>query len=713
MTEMKNKTTQAKSSDTPFHQAQWLGYTGGLTGRALYFRQEFAVSFAITKATLNIAGLGYFEPHLNGQKLGNAVLDPAPSDVSKRVFYRTFDVTKELAIGKNAVGAIVGHGWYGMPKLILQLDIELATGDIQTVSTNSFPEHRNWRVSPGPILADSIYDGEIYDARRELTEWSRPGFDDSAWRQAMSIESPGGILKEQPCEPIRVIETVTPSKKGPVYDVGKNIVGWARIRVQGEAGKTITLRFAENLDDNGTLHPGTNRNADVHDVYICKGDDIEEWEPRFTYHGFRYIAVEGFSEGDELDVRVVRTDAAAIGQFNCSSELLNRITQAIRLTEAGNLHGIPTDCPQRDERFGWLNDMTARAEATMYNFDMSRFYPKWMNDIADTQDPVTGAIADTAPFRWGSRPADPVATCYLLIPWLLYLFYNDTDTMARHYDGMKAWVDYLTSRATDHIVGYSYYGDWSPPVGEASSDSIGDGAVSSKTPGALISTANYAWSCRLLSRMSGILGHGDTDRYADLEQQIADAYNRLFWNEDAGGYGSNNQACNAISLALNLAPKLRIERTLASLLADIEAHDFHLTTGNQCTKFMLDALSDHGQIDTAFKIVNQTTYPSWGYMLENGATTIWERWEFAKSGGMHSHNHPMLGSIGSWFYSRLAGIRPDENAPGFSEINVTPQLPAGLDSLDATYRSCRGPIHVKVQRNAGGKLDSEIKTPDL
>ncbi len=699
---MTNSLTITDSSQPPspfvFSRAQWLGYAGGLSGRALYFRQEFSVPSSVRKSTLRIAGLGYFEPHLNGSKLGDAVLDPAPSDVSKRVFYRTFDVTQNLMIGGNAVGVIVGHGWYGMPKLILQLDIELKNGEKQTVSTNSFPEHRNWRVSAGPILADSIYDGEIYDARRELTGWDTPGFNDTDWRQAMTIEPPGGMLEEQPCEPIRVIETIVPEKKGSVYDVGKNITGWARIFVQGDAGKTITLRFAENIDDNGNLHPGTNRNADVHDIYICKGDGIEEWEPRFTYHGFRYISAEGLSEKDRLEVRIVRTDAAVTGSFSCSNDLLNRITAAIRLTEAGNLHGIPTDCPQRDERFGWLNDMTARAEATMYNFDMSRFYPKWMNDIADTQDPHTGAIADTAPFRWGSRPADPVASCYLLIPWLLYLFYNDTDTMARHYTGMKAWVDYLTSRAKHHIVEYSYYGDWAPPVGEASADSIGDGAVSAGTPGALISTANYAWTCRLLSKMSRILGHGDTDRYADLEQKIIAAYNDRFWDASAGGYGSNNQACNAISLALNLVPESRIKKTVSSLLADIEAYDFHLTTGNQCTKFMLDALSDHGHIDTAFKIVNQTTYPSWGYMLENGATTIWERWEFVKEGGMHSHNHPMLGSIGAWFYSRLAGIRPDENNPG--TLNVDPQLPTGLNHLKAGFRTPTQRISVEAQREA-------------
>lgn len=694
-----------------FSEADWIGYTGGLFGRALYFRQAFNLSLPVEKATLCIAGLGYFEPHLNGSKLGNALLDPAPTDVSKRVLYRNFDVTDRLLPGENVIGAVVGHGWYGTPKLILQLNIELANGARQTVSTSSFPKHRNWRVNTGPILADSIYDGEIYDARQELPGWNQSGFDDSAWRQAMSIEAPGGALEQQNCEPVRIVETITPAKKASVYDVGKNITGWARIFVQGEAGKTVTLRFAENLADDGTLHPGTNRNADVHDIYICKGGGLEVWEPRFTYHGFRYISAEGFGETDQIEVCVIRTDVAACGKFNCSSELINRITQAIRLTEAGNLHGIPTDCPQRDERFGWLNDMTARAEATMYNFDMSRFYPKWMNDIADTQDPVTGAIADTAPFRWGSRPADPVSTCYLLIPWLLYLFYNDTRTMAKHYAGMKAWVDYLTSRAANHIVEYSYYGDWAPPVGEASTGSIGDGAVSASTPGALISTANYAWCCRLLSKMSRVLGHDDTTRYAKLERNIISAYNQQFWNESAGGYGSNNQACNAISLALELVPESRIEKALASLLTNIEAHNFHLTTGNQCTKFMLDTLSDHGHIDTAFKIVSQTTYPSWGYMLQNGATTIWERWEFAKSGGMHSHNHPMLGSIGSWFYSRLAGIRPDEKAPGFSKIHITPQLPCGMDRLEATYQSCRGPIHVTAIKDPQGKIKIDAQHP--
>ncbi len=696
---------------TPFSQASWIGYAGGLTGKALYFRQSFELKSQVQSAVLRIAGLGYFELSINGEKTGDAVLDPAPTDVSKRVPYRTFDASKQLQAGENVIAVTVGHGWYGRPKLILQLDMELENGEVRTVSTNSFPELRNWKVSDGPVRSDSIYEGEVYDARCELGCWALPGFDDSQWRQAMAIEPPGGELVEQSCEPIRVVRTITPTRSGNLFDAGENIAGWARLRVQGEAGKKIILRFSENLDDSGHLHPGTNRNADVHDVYICKGSNIEEWEPRFTYHGFRYVEAEGLCETDQLEIRVVRTDAPTCGTFQCSSELLNRIVEVIRRTEAGNLHGIPTDCPQRDERMGWLNDMTARAEATMYHFDMSKFYPKWMDDIADTQCPETGAIADTAPFRWGSRPADPVATCYLLIPWLLYLFYNDTKTMARHYDGMKAWVDYLTSRADNHIIGYSYYGDWAPPVGEASAESIGAGAISAHTPGTLISTANYAWSCRLLSKISAVLGRSDTAKYAELEQAVIESYNRVFWNEAAGGYGSNNQACNAISLALQLVPKERVDRTLDSLLADIEAHDFHLTTGNQCSKFLLEALSDHGHIDTAFEIVNQTTYPSWGYMLAHGATTLWERWEFAKSGGMHSHNHPMLGSIGSWFYSRLAGIRPNEEAPGFGQIRITPQLPSGLDYLDATYYSCRGPIHVHVHRKIDGKIDCRADHP--
>jgi len=434
--------------------------------------------------------------------------------------------------------------------------------------------------------------------------------------------------------------------------------------VRGAAGETITLKFAETLYPDGTINPENLRRARAQDVYILKGQAEETWEPRFTYHGFRYIQVEGYPgrlDADHLEGRFVRSAVEPAGEFECSSELFNRIYRLVWQTEAANLHSLPTDCPQRDERMGWLNDMAARTEGAIYNFNLARFLSKWTADIADEQDPSSGAITDTAPFRWGRRPADPVSVCYLLIPWLLYVHYGDAHTLAERYEGMKAWVGYLTSRAQDGIIDYSYYGDWAPPVDLGVQGSLGSSAVSKDTPGRLVSTACYAYSARLLSQIAAVLGKAaDEQTYRALAGQICDQYNAVYWNEASGGYGSNNQACNAISLYMELVPAARRARVNANLVENVlERSAGHLTTGNICTKYLLEALTAAGRADVAFLIAAQETYPGWGYMLANGATTLWERWELATGGGMNSHNHPMLGSVGAWFYRAVAGIQAD------------------------------------------------------
>jgi alpha-L-rhamnosidase len=702
-------------------QAAWIGYPGAWPGRALYFRREFTVEKPVRCARVYMAGLGWSELWINGQRANDRVLDPPQSNYSKRILYSTDAVEALLHPGINTINVICGNGWFGMVRLLLQMNITYDDGTTSQVITES-DWSKPWRATTGPILENSVYDGEIYDARLEDPNWATPETPPQSWLMSTFAEGPGGKLVAAPLEPIKVVDTRTAKQisqpKPGIYvlDLGQNISGWARLQVRGNKGRRVSLRFAETLHEDGTINQENLRHARAEDVYILKGDGLETWEPRFTYHGFRYIQVEGYpGEPGPEDIlgRVVRSAVEPTGSFECSSELLNQIHNMVWWTEAGNLHSLPTDCPQRDERMGWLNDMAARTEESLYNFNLARLLSKWTADIHDEQHPTSGAITDTAPFRWGRRPADPVSVCYLLIPWLLYVHYGDTHTMADRYPGMKAWVDYLSACAEDGIVSYSYYGDWAPPVQYSLSNSIGSSAVSRDTPGALVSTACYAYSASLLAKIATVLDKPeDTLAYTHISEKVIDRYNAQFWDETIGGYGTNNQACNAISLYMGMVPEHRTDQVASNLVDNITQHtQGHLSTGNICTKYLLEALTETGHAETAFQIAAQETYPSWGYMLAHGATTLWERWEFATGGGMNSHNHPMLGSIGAWFYRALAGIRACSDGPGFERFDIRPQVVPDLSFVNATLKTIRGKIETGWQRDNEGTLHFKLVVP--
>ncbi|MGC9347754.1 MAG: family 78 glycoside hydrolase catalytic domain [Anaerolineae bacterium] len=724
-------------------EAGWIGYPVAWPGQALMFRTTFTLTKPVRRARAYVVGLGYYELHLNGVKVGDHVLDPGTTSYDQRVLYATYDVTDLLYVrpqrqtpgvpveddddGINVIGAIVGHGWYGAPKLRLELRVTFEDGSTTEVLTRSGP----WQVGTGPILKDSIYGGEIYDARLAEPGWCQPGATEkpepglaapgpggpdvepsAAWARPITADPPGGRLVSQTMKPIRVVRAISPiahTEIRPgitVYDLGQNFAGWARIRVRGDRGSRVMLRFAESCYPDGTVNQENLRSAAATDLYVLSGDGEEMWEPRFTYHGFRYVQVELSAADGALDDDVpvlmsiegclVRSDTTPAGEFSCRRDLLNAIHNMVWWTEASNQHGIPTDCPQRDERMGWLNDLGTRAEEAIYNFDVARFFSKWVADIHDAQDPRTGAITDTAPFRWGNRPADPVSVSYLLIPWLLYRYYGDIRTMDDHYDGLKGWVDFLSSVAEDHVVTYSYYGDWAPPVTEAVGGSIGTSAISSRTPGPLISTGYYHYTARLLSQMAQVLGKDeDAESYAELADDVARVYHDQFYDPETGGYGSNNQACNAFSLYMGLVPTELRDGVIENLVQDVEHHGCHLTTGNLCTKYLLEVLTDTGHADVAYHIATQQSYPSWGYMLSHGATTVWERWEHATGGGMNSHSHPMLASVGSWLYKALAGITidlKDVADPAFARFSVRPRVVGDLTGARATLQTVKGTL---------------------
>lgn len=706
-------------------EGEWIGGPPSKGGLALYFRHVFNIKKPILRARAYLAGLGYHELHLNGKKVGDHVLEPGWTDYDKRVFYVTHDAAPFLQIGYNAIGVIVGNGWLGMPKLLLQLEVFYEDGSIETLATHGGHTHAPdvWHVGTGPVRGNSIYDGETYDARLEMSGWDIPNLDNdtfpSHFSVAMPIESPRGKLCSQELEPIRVVGTHAPKDIREIHpgifvvDAGQNLAGWVRIRLRAKAGTCIQLRYAENLREDGSINQDNLRTAMATDTYYAKGGDKEEWEPRFTYHGFRYVQIEGWPgqlHPDSLDIRTVRSDLKPVGTFQCGYPLLNAIQKIVFNTEASNLHSVPTDCPQRDERLGWLNDMTVRTEELLYHFQAGQFLAKWVDDIADIQN-SNGSITDTAPFKWGKRPADPVSVSYLLSAWLCHLHYGDFRILETHYDGFQRWVAYLEAQTEEGILRYSSWGDWAPPEAFADSESIGAGAVSRETPGELISTGYLYYHHILMAKIANVLEkRADATYYEHRAKEVAAAFHRAFWKESVGGYGSNNQSCNALALSFHLVPAENIPRVVDNLVRNVENHGNHLTTGNLCSKYLLEALSEHGRIDVAFRIATQTTYPSWGYMLENGATTLWERWEYSVGGAMHSHNHPMLGSVASWMFKYLAGILPDEQHPGFRRFIIHPRIVSKLGWVEATYHTQNGVIS-SGWSSQSDRLEIRLKVP--
>ncbi len=689
--------------------ADWVGFPSGWIGKVHYFRRVFSFGKDVVKARAYVAGIGYYEMEINGKRVGDYVLDPATSDFSKRVYYTTYDI-KDFLNRENVMVIAVAPGWYGMPKLKMQMEFVFSDGTVEVISSTSI---RN--VTLGPVVSAGILDGEVYDARLEKPEWNLPsdtiikGLPNQFWGVAPVVEPPGGRMAAQQLEPIKVKESFAPiaitEPKPGVYvlDAGQNMAGWLHIKVKGQRGQAVTMRFAETLYENGTVNQENLRTAAATDTYIMKGSDIEEWEPRFTYHGFRYVQIEGLTGKPSLNdfvVRKVRSDVEEAGSFTSSNELLNRINEMVKRTEAANLHSIPTDCPQRDERMGWLNDLTVRIEQAVYNFNLHRFYAKYIGDVSDTQN-ENGEITDTAPYKVGGKPADPVSASFLLLALKSYEYYGNTQIITQHYPQMKAWVDFLVSRAKDGIVEYSYYGDWSPPA-EFGQKGYGYGAISANTPGNFMSTGYLYYCARLMSQMAEVLGNkADRETYTSLAEKTLVAFNNKFWDEKTGGYATNNQSCNSFALFLGAASKERIPRVVANLVKNVEQYNYHLTTGNLCTKYLLEALTENGHADVAFKIATQETYPSWGYMLAMGATTLWERWEYETGGSMNSHNHPMMGSVGSWLYKYILGILPDIESPGFEKFTIRPYIVKGLEFAKGDYKSVKGTISSEWKKEKG------------
>jgi alpha-L-rhamnosidase len=667
--------------------ADWKGrWIGGKN----QLRREFEVEASPVRARAYVCGLGYYELRINGHRIGRNVLDPAWTTYDKRALYATYDVTRYLRAGRNVAAVILGQGWSKTKSLLLQLDVELEGGAIVRVASDG-----SWRTAGGPVVSDSIYNGETYDARLETPGWDSPGFDESSWSPAEAIAGPKGVLSSLLMPPIQVVDSLVPLKwSSPkpgvyVYDMGQNFSGWAQLRVRGPRGTAVKLRFAELVYDTGMINQENLRGARAEDVYILKGEGEEVWEPRFTYHGFRYVEVSGYPGVPALDAvrgRVVHTAVEPVGSFTCSKAILNSLQRIIVWGQKTNLHGIPTDCCQRDERMGWMGDAHGTAEEAIYNFDMAAFYTNFLRDIRDVQD-EKGTITDTVPHVWGSRPADPAwGTAYPLICWYVYQYYGDRRILEEHYDGVKEYVEFLRSRAEGGLVKFSHYGDW---------------VAVEKTPGSLVSSFYYCYDIQILAEMARRLGkQADAETYGGLAETVKASFHREYFDARTRNYANGTQTANALPLFLGIVPEGERGGVWGNLFDNIVyRHDSHLTTGIIGTKVIMELLTNWGAADLAYDIAAQTTYPSWGYMIENGATTLWELWQLRQGPSMNSHNHPMFGSVGSWLYKALAGITQDPGSVGFEKIRIAPQMVRDLRFAAGTTRTIRGEVSSSWSRD--------------
>jgi alpha-L-rhamnosidase len=658
------------------------------------FRRTFRLRKRVASAWAYVCGLGYHEFYLNGRRVGDSVLHPAFTKYDARVLYTVHDVTEYLVQGNNAVGMMLGNGWYNhhtwvswlldsapwrdVPKALVQIEISFDDGTRTTVASDA-----SWLCSTGPILFDGLRSGEIYDAREEKPHWCEDDYRAEGWRPVLIARPPGGVLRSQIMPPCRVTETIKPVSVKEVrpgvwvYDLGRNITGWPRLTVRGPAGTTVRMCCAERLGTDGDIDQSSNWVPKMikteffqTDTYILKGEGVETYEPRFTYHGFQYVQVTGLpgiATTDMIEGRVVHTDLERVGSFDCSNELLNSIQRSAIAATVGNYHGMPTDCPHR-EKNGWTGDAHLSAEQVLFNFEPSAAYTKWLDDFSDCQRP-SGAVPGIVPTGgWGYNSAAGPSwdSAYILIPWYLYLYRGDVGILHRNYDGMKRYIEFLGTMSTDHSIHFGL-GDWCPPTG---------GPEGHKAPLELTSTAYYYSDVCLLARIALLLGKKtDARRLETLAKKIKSAARKRYYDERNGRLTGHSQTPIACFLYQGLVEPDEVEMFKRMLLDEVVAHSDHIDCGILGTKYVMNVLTELGCADVAYRIARQDDYPSWGNWIRNGATTLWETWD-----GTKSRNHHMFSDISAWFYKTLAGIVPDPERPGFKHVIIKP-WPVG----DLTY----------------------------
>jgi len=696
------------------------------------FRREFDVAEGIKSATLYITAAGYYKATLNGKRIGKDMFEPAWTNFSKRVYYATHDVTSVLEDGSNCLGVMLGNGFYnplplrmwghlnlrndlpvGRPVFIAKLSLEYYNGDMQTITSDD-----TWKVHYGPILRNNVFLGEIYDARKEVKGWDTPGFDDRLWLNAKIVDGPGGQLQKAFFPSMQISQTVTPINIWPcpsggetyIVDMGINFTGIYSIRLSGAEGDSVTLRFGERIYEDGTLNPMTAVCGQIKragaggpgapdiawqsDIYIFGEDDIAWYSPEFTYHTFRFMEIAGLKEMPKLsDIigLVTHNNVPANNRFYSSSELINAIQEMTERTFLVNLISVQADCPAR-EKFGYGGDLNATSEAYIYNFDMQSFYRKTIYDWLDAMN--DSVFVDTAPYVGIRYCGISWESAYLITQYYLYLYYNDTEIVRELYDLNNEWMKKVARIHPNKIV----------------DKGLSDHESLQPVPVQLTGTTHYLKSAKIMQTFAAVMGDKKREKeYGLLVEELGNLVKAEFWDKAVEG-AINRQTLFATLRYFNIVPENESQALRDSLISAVKnGPSGHFNTGIFGTKYILDALSSFNATDMVYNIVNSTTYPGWGHMIDRGATTIWETWQ--ESDNTYSNCHPMFGSVTGWFYKWLGGISPDPENPGFRKFFLSPSTPQGLEYVNTSYESPFGTIVSNWRKDEDGPYSYEMKVP--
>jgi alpha-L-rhamnosidase len=696
------------------------------------FRKEFQTEKEISSAVLNITAAGYYTATINGSRVGEDMFEPAWTDFSKRIYFSEYDITSLLQSGNNCLGVTLGNGFYnplplrmwgrrnlrndlkvGRPVFIAQLIVEYEDGTTEEIVTDE-----TWKFSHGPVLKNNVFLGEVYDARREIPGWNKPGFDDRHWENAVLSQEPGGELQKTFFPPMQVTQKIRPVKiytcpsdpANYIVDMGINFTGTYRIRISGNTGDSITLRLGERIYEDGTLNPMTAVCGQIkapgvggpgapdiawqEDTYIV-GDNTNTWySPEYTYHVFRYMEISGLEEMpqvSDIEGLFIHNNVTDDNHFSSSADLINSIQEMTERTFLANLISVQADCPAR-EKFGYGGDLNATSEAYIYNYDMQSFYRKTVYDWIDAMN--DSVFVDTAPYVGIRYCGISWESAFILTQYYLYLYYNDTGIIEELYDLNNEWMDKVARIHPDKIVdqGLSDHGSLEP------------------VPVQLIGTTHYLKSARIMQIFASVMGDKENEeKYSRLAGELKDMVKARFWDKPVDG-PVNRQTLFATLLYYDIVPEIEIPAARDSLLTAVRnGPSGHFNTGIFGTKYILDVLSRHGLTSEVYDIVNSRTYPGWGHMIDNGATTIWETWQ--ESENTYSNNHPMFGSVTEWFYKWLGGISPDLQNPGFKKFYLAPATPRGLEHVNSSYQSPFGTIVSNWEKEGPGWYRYEMEIP--
>ena len=701
---------------------------------APFFRKSFEIPAGqtVSSATLTITALGLYEAELNGRRVGDYIFAPGWTDYRKRVQYQQYDVTAQISAGENALGVVLGDGWYcgfvgwngrntygEKPQLLARLEVTLSNGSVIDIVTDT-----TWKTSIGPILENDLLMGESYDARRELTGWSKAGYDESEWTAALSAKTPECALVTSDAPPVRATsELKSISQVGTggrrLFDFGQNFSGRVRLKITGTPGKTVRLRYAEILKSNGEIYTENLRAARCTDYYTVGTTGEEIWEPRFTFHGFRYVELDWLGGSDVAEVTgvVLNSDTPQTGRFACSNPLLNQLQHNILWGQKSNFLEVPTDCPQRDERLGWTGDAQVFVRTAAFNMDVRGFFHKWMQDVRDAQF-ANGGIPSVCPGVPGvdERDGGPAwADATIICPWTIYLCYGDKKILEDHYTSMQGFFDFMGKecskgniRSHPEVLPWGGYGDWLALDGS--------GKTEGGTPVDLIGTAFYAYDAELLGKIADVLGRrDDAAKYRAKRAEIVRDFQRRFVTPD-GLMASGTQTSYVLALHFDLLPREARATATAELVRHIEKNGTHLATGFVGTPYLLQVLEANGRLDVAYRLLEQESFPSWLFPVKNGATTIWERWDGwtpekgFQTPGMNSFNHYAYGAVGAWMVASVAGLELTEAAPGYKQIVFRPRPGGTITWAEAYLQTPQGEAGIHWKRGESQGV-SDVNAP--